>query len=174
MFERNALIELRQWAARPGHKPMVLRGARQVGKTTLVDQFAAEYDVYLKLNLEKNTDRQLFESGMSMDELITTIYLLNNQERKAAPTLLFIDEIQNSPQAVAMLRYFYEEVSGIDVIAAGSLLENLIDKHITFPVGRVEYMAVRPCSFNEFLGAVGEHGLKTAQQRAAVPGSSPR
>ena len=169
MFERNALIELRQWAARPGHKPMVLRGARQVGKTTLVDQFAAEYDVYLKLNLEKNTDRQLFESGMSMDELITTIYLLNNQERKAAPTLLFIDEIQNSPQAVAMLRYFYEEVSGIDVIAAGSLLENLIDKHITFPVGRVEYMAVRPCSFNEFLGAIGENGLKTAQQRAAVP-----
>lgn len=69
MFERNALIELRQWAARPGHKPMVLRGARQVGKTTLVDQFAAEYDVYLKLNLEKNTDRRLFESGMSMDEL---------------------------------------------------------------------------------------------------------
>lgn len=53
MFERNALIELRQWAARPGHKPMVLRGARQVGKTTLADQFAAEYDVYLKLNLEK-------------------------------------------------------------------------------------------------------------------------
>lgn len=69
MFERNALIELRQWAAWPGYKPMVLRGARQVGKTTLVDQFAAEYDVYLKLNLEKNTDRRLFESGMSMDEL---------------------------------------------------------------------------------------------------------
>lgn len=169
MFERNALTELRQWATRPGHKPMVLRGARQVGKTTLVDQFAAEYDVCLKLNLEKNTDRQLFESGMSMDELITTIYLLNNKERKAAPTLLFIDEIQNSPQAVAMLRYFYEEVSGIDIIAAGSLLENLIDKHIIFPVGRVEYMAVHPCSFNEFLGAVGEQGLKTAQQRAAVP-----
>lgn len=169
MFERNALTELRQWAARPGHKPMVLRGARQVGKTTLVNQFATEYDVYLKLNLEKDTDRQLFESRMSMDELITTIYLLNNKERKAAPTLLFIDEIQNSPQAVAMLRYFYEEVPGIDVIAAGSLLENLIDKHITFPVGRVEYMAVRPCSFNEFLGAVGEPGLKTTQQRAAVP-----
>lgn len=113
MFKRNALIELRQWAARPSHKPIVLRGARQIGKTTLVDQFAAEYNVYLKLNLEKK-----IESGMSMDELITTIYLLNNQERKAAPTLLFIDEIQNSSQAVAMLRYFYEEVSVIDVIAA--------------------------------------------------------
>ena len=79
-------------------------GARQVGKTTLVDQFAKEYGVYLKLNLEKSADRQLFESGMSMEELVTTIYLLNNQERKTVPTLLFIDEIQNSPQAVAMLR----------------------------------------------------------------------
>lgn len=148
MFERNALTQLKEWAARPNHKPLVLRGARQVGKTTLVDQFAKEYGVYLKLNLEKSADRQLFESGMSMEELVTTIYLLNNQERKTVPTLLFIDEIQNSPQAVAMLRYFYEEVSGIDVIAAGSLLENLIDKHISFPVGRVEYMAVRPCSFN--------------------------
>lgn len=148
---------------------MVLRGARQVGKTTLVNQFAVGYGVYLKLNLEKKADRQLFESEMSMDERITAIYLLNSQERRDVPTLLFIDEIQNSPQAVAMLRYFYEEVSGIDVIAAGSLLENLIDKHITFPVGRVEYMAVRPCSFCEFLGAIGELGLKTAQQQVAVP-----
>ena len=169
MFERNALMQLKEWSARPGHKPLVLRGARQVGKTTLVNQFSKDYGVYLKLNLEKNTDRQLFESGLSVEELITTIYLLNNQERKAVPTLLFIDEIQNSPQAVAMLRYFYEEVSGIDVIAAGSLLENLIDKHISFPVGRVEYMAVRPCSFNEFLGAVHEDGLRTAQRLIAVP-----
>ena len=169
MFERNALLQLKEWAARPNHKPLILRGARQVGKTTLVDQFAKEYKIYLKLNLEKSTDRQLFESGMSIEELIPTIYLLNNQERQKVPTLLFIDEIQNSPQAVSMLRYFYEEVPGIDVIAAGSLLENLIDKHISFPVGRVEYMAVRPCSFNEFLGAIGEQSLKTAQQQAIIP-----
>ena len=89
MFERNALAQLKEWAARPSHKPLVLRGARQVGKTTLVDQFAKEYEVYLKLNLEKSADRQLFESGMSMEELVTTIYLLNNQERKTVPTLLF-------------------------------------------------------------------------------------
>lgn len=148
---------------------MVLRGARQVGKTTLVNQFSKEYEVYLKLNLDKDADRQLFESGMSVEELLTAIYLLNNKERKDARTLLFIDEIQNSPKAVAMLRYFYEDVSGIDVIAAGSLLESLIDKHISFPVGRVEYMALRPCSFNEFLGAVGENGLKAAQYEIAIP-----
>lgn len=169
MFERNALTQLKEWAARSNHKPLVLRGARQVGKTTLVEQFAQEYGVYLKLNLEKSMDRQLFESGMPMEELISTIYLLNNQERRSVPTLLFIDEIQNSPQAVAMLRYFYEEVSGIDVVAAGSLLENLIDKHISFPVGRVEYMAVRPCSFNEFLGAIDEKGLKAAQRDVTLP-----
>ncbi len=169
MFERNALTQLKEWAARPNHKPMVLRGARQVGKTTLVEQFAKEYGTYLKLNLEKSADRQLFETGLSMQELMTAIYLVNNKQRKNVPTLLFIDEIQNSPQAVATLRYFHEEVAGIDVIAAGSLLESLIDKHISFPVGRVEYMAVRPCSFNEFLGAIGEIGLKDAQQNISVP-----
>ncbi len=169
MFERNALTKLREWAARPGHKPLVLRGARQVGKTTLVNCFAKDYDVYLKLNLEKPADRQLFESDMQMGDLVAAIYLLNNQVRKETSTLLFIDEIQNSPKAVAMLRYFYEEVENIDVIAAGSLLESLIDKHISFPVGRVEYMAIRPCSFNEFLGAIGETGLQSAQHRGAVP-----
>ncbi len=164
MFERNVVKQLREWAGRPHHKPLVLRGARQVGKTTLVDQFAKDYGVYLKLNLERSTDKQLFDRGMSMEELVTTIYVLNNQKRRNVPTLLFIDEIQNSPQAVAMMRYFYEEVPGMDVIAAGSLLENLIEKHISFPVGRVEYMAVRPCSFNEFLGAMGEKGLQAAQR----------
>ncbi len=169
MFERKALAQLREWAAKPNHKPLVLRGARQVGKTTLVKQFAQDYDVYLELNLEKSADRQIFESGLPMEELLTTIYMLNNKERRNVPTLLFIDEIQNSPQAVAMLRYFHEEVSGIDVVAAGSLLENLMDKNISFPVGRVEYMAVRPCSFNEFLGAIGEHNLRDAQGSITLP-----
>ncbi len=169
MFARNALAQLREWAAKPNHKPLILRGARQVGKTTLVKQFAQEYGVYLTLNLEKSADRQIFESALPIDELLTTIYMLNNKERKKVPTLLFIDEIQNSPQAVAMLRYFHEEASGIDVVAAGSLLENLIDKNISFPVGRVEYMAIRPCTFNEFLGAIGEHSLQEAQRNITLP-----
>jgi predicted AAA+ superfamily ATPase len=169
MFERNAISKLKEWAARTGHKPLILRGARQVGKTTLVDQFAEQYEVYLKLNLEKEEDRRLFESDMPIEELLMSIYLLKNKERKNASTLLFIDEIQNSPKAVSKLRYFYEEVKGIDVIAAGSLLESLINRHISFPVGRVEYMAIRPCSFNEFLGAVGEAGLKSAQEECAIP-----
>lgn len=169
MFYRNAIADLRRWADKENHKPLILRGARQVGKTTLVDEFGKEFDVYLKLNLEKNTDHGLFESSPDIHELVTAIYLLNNKPKTEGRTLLFIDEIQNSPKAVEQLRYFYEEVPGIHVIAAGSLLESLIDKHISFPVGRVEYMALRPCSFNEFLGAIGEDQLKEAHAKAAIP-----
>lgn len=169
MFERNALAELREWAARANRKPLILRGARQVGKTTLVNEFAREFPVFLKLNLDKKADLGLFDTDMEVHELLTAIYMLNNKPRKDAPTLLFIDEIQNSPKAVAQLRYFYEELPHIHVIAAGSLLESLMDKHISFPVGRVEYMAVRPCSFNEFLGAIGQTELKKAQASATIP-----
>lgn len=169
MFYRNAIQELRKWATSQNRKPLILRGARQVGKTTLVNEFAKDFEIYLKLNLEKEADLNLFENNTEVDELLTAIYLLNNQPRRNAPTLLFIDEIQNSPKAVAKLRYFYEDVPHIHVIAAGSLLESLIDKHIAFPVGRVEYLAVRPCSFNEFLGAIGENEMKAYHLQAKIP-----
>lgn len=139
MFERNLISELRDWAAKPGHKPLVLRGARQVGKSTLANQFGEEYDVYLKLNLELSAHADLFRHGYTIQEILPLIYYLNRKERIAGKTLLFIDEIQACPEAVAALRYFYEEAPDIDVIAAGSLLESLIDKHISFPVGRVAF-----------------------------------
>ena len=82
--------------------------------------------------------------------------MINERTKKNAPTLLFIDEVQNSPKAVAMLRYFYEDAKWLYVITAGSLLESLIDRSISFPVGRVEYLAVHPCSFTEFLNGIGE------------------
>ncbi|MDL2319846.1 AAA family ATPase [Alistipes sp. OttesenSCG-928-B03] len=169
MFYRNAIVDLKRWAEKEKRKPLILRGARQVGKTTLVDEFSKEFDVYLKLNLEKSIDHGLFERNLNINDLITAIYLLNNKPKIDGRTLLFIDEIQNSPKAVEQLRYFYEEVPNIHVIAAGSLLETLIDKQISFPVGRVEYMAIRPCSFNEFLGAIGEVQLKKAHAKAAIP-----
>ena len=170
MFERETLTELKKWAARAGRKPLVLRGARQVGKTTLVEEFSKNFGTFLKLNLDKKEDADLFEMGLNMTDLVASIYLLNNKLRKDVPTLLFIDEIQSSPKAVAQLRYFYEDMPHIHVIAAGSLLESLIDnKQISFPVGRVEYMAIRPCSFNEFLGAFSETELKNAQHNAEIP-----
>lgn len=157
MINRILINQLLDWKERSNRKPLILRGARQVGKTTLINEFSKDFPVYLKLNLENNADRELFQQYDDIHELINAIYLFNHQLKQDVPTLLFIDEIQNSLKAVAMLRYFYEEAGYIHVVAAGSLLESLLDKQrISFPVGRVEYMALRPCSFIEFLEGVGE------------------
>ena len=169
MFKRNIIGLLEKWATSPNRKPLVLRGARQVGKTTAVKQFARQYDKFLSLNLEKEEHRKLFEPGPSFSDLLMAIYLVNGQSRDNSRTLLFIDEIQNSAHAVAILRYFYEEAPHIHVIAAGSLLESLIDKNISFPVGRVEYLALRPCAFNEFLGAIAEPQLAKYIDEGNVP-----
>ena len=155
MITRNAIESLRSWAAKEQRKPLVLRGARQVGKTTLVTEFAKEFDTFLHLNLEKPEHRRLFSGFPSVQDLLMAISVTLGK-RTEGRTLLFIDEIQNSKDAVAMLRYLYEDAPQIYVIAAGSLLESLIDVRISFPVGRVEYMMVRPCTFLEFLTAIGE------------------
>ena len=160
MFYRAIIDSLREWAENTTRKPLILRGARQVGKTTVVTEFAKEFDTFLHVNLEREADTAIFESNNSPGDILTAIHLLKNKERQPGRTLLFVDEIQNSPKAVAMLRYFYEDMPQLFVIAAGSLLETLIDTHISFPVGRVEYLALRPCSFIEFLGAIGENQIK--------------
>ncbi|GHT20619.1 ATPase [Bacteroidia bacterium] len=157
MIQRKALDYLRKWKNSTHRKPLVLRGARQVGKTTLVNEFSQEYDIFLKLNMEKGQDRLVFEKYDDVRDIIREIFVINNQIIRDVPTLLFIDEIQHSKQAVAMLRYFYEEANHIHVITAGSLLETIMDlRKISFPVGRVQYLAIRPCSFYEFLDGIGE------------------
>lgn len=173
MIHRNLITYLRNWANESDRKPLILRGARQVGKTTLVNDFSNEFDIYLKLNLDKEEDCSLFDTYQEINSLISSIYVLNGQVKRNVPTLLFIDEIQNSPRAVAMLRYFYEEANWLYVIAAGSLLESLINRTISFPVGRVEYLAVHPCSFTEFLNGIGEtfdQNLVETLQAEAVHG----
>lgn len=156
MINRNAFRYLEQWSVSEDRKPLILRGARQVGKTTLVVEFSKKFDVRLSLNLDKPEDKLLFDQHSNIVELTDAIYRHCKQQKKPGSTLLFIDEIQNSPKAVALLRYFYEEMKQLHVICAGSLLESLIDKQISFPVGRVEYLAIRPCSFMEFLNGIGE------------------
>lgn len=157
-MERTLVSELRKWREFDGHKPIVLRGARQVGKSTLVRMFGKEFDVYLELNLERKADNELFETYNDVHELLKAVYFRNGRTPlPTEKTLLFIDEIQNSAKAVALLRYFYEDAGHIYVIAAGSLLESLLEmRQISFPVGRVQYMALRPCSFLEFLDGVGQ------------------
>jgi len=171
MFERNVIMELEQWATKENSKPLILRGSRQVGKTTLVENFAKRFENYLYLNFEKNPSAIiLFEKEQEIDDLVAEIFLFCNKENKSGKTLLFIDEIQSSKMAIMKLRYFYEaKIPDLYVIAAGSLLETMLNKKVSFPVGRVEYLAIRPCVFNEFLRAVGEIQLEKALLNCKIP-----
>ena len=155
-FKRNIFKELNEWGASGRRKPLVLRGARQVGKTTVVEKFAENFDTFIHLNLEVDSDRKLFENDLGVKDLMQKIFLVKNRENRG-DVLVFIDEIQNSPRAVQMMRYFYEEMPELFVISAGSLLEIMMDTHkISFPVGRVEYRYMYPLTFEEFLNAAGE------------------
>src|SRR5690606_18802590 len=169
MFQRDTLERLKQWAAKPKRKPLVLRGARQVGKTTLADELGKTFDTYIKLNLENANHKILFDEYKSMELLLNGIYLTAGKPRVAGSTLIFIDEIQYSSQAIMLLRYFYEEYPEIHIISAGSLLETLMNVAVSFPVGRVEYLAVRPCSFCEFLTAMDKTELVKAVKSQSVP-----
>lgn len=162
--------DLQRWSEKENRKPLVLRGARQVGKTTLVDEFSKQYDVYIRLNLEHSADAFIFSKTDNVKEIYQ--YLCVRKKVVADPakrTLLFIDEIQNEPKAVGLLRYFHEEIPWLHIIAAGSRLQTLIKQRVSFPVGRVEYLSLRPCSFLEYLGAMGENALAQMIRDVDVP-----
>lgn len=169
MFEREAIKWLREWRAKSDRKPLVLRGARQVGKTSLVKSFGKEFDVFIYLNLDQKEDLDLFREEVSVSSLYELLLAVKGKPKDPSHTLLFIDEIQNSALAIKMLRYFYEEIPELCVVAAGSLLETLVNVNLSFPVGRVEYMALRPCSFREFLNALGENALAEMVKNVSVP-----
>lgn len=171
MFQRIALKALRTWAMKDTRKPLVLRGARQVGKTTLVKLFAKEFEAFIELNLEEKENANLFSLELPFEDLLAGIYAKAGLTMETKRTLIFIDEIQNAPDAVKSLRYFYEKRPDLYVIAAGSLLESLVGNHISFPVGRVEYMALHPCTFLEFLGALGENVILEQIEQMKVPRS---
>ncbi|MCM1109266.1 MAG: AAA family ATPase [Clostridium sp.] len=171
MFERDIIHQLRAWGLREERKPLVLRGARQVGKTTVVSQFGREFDVFISLNLEHEADARAFRLSDDVKEVVNYICVLKKQSLpEAGRVLLFIDEIQNEPKAVALLRYFYEEMPHLHVIAAGSRLHALVRQRVSFPVGRVEYLSLRPCSFREYLNATGDGILADEMKRGALSG----
>jgi uncharacterized protein len=169
-FNRRIIQELRVWTTSDTKKPLVLRGARQVGKTTVVRQFGKEFGQYIELNLELFENKTLFEKEGSFDELVQNIFFLNKKSYlKKEKTLLFIDEIQEVPRAMNLLRYFYELEPTISVIASGSMLETLFDSQMSFPVGRVEYMVLRPVTFTEYLYAMKETAALEVLQQKPVP-----
>jgi len=153
-FKRHITPFLIEWKKSSNRKPLILRGARQVGKTTLVKQFSKSYKNFILLNLEREKDIRFFEEFSDVTTIIDALFIENNiQPSQIHETLLFIDEIQESPKAIALLRYFYEDSPKLNVIAAGSLLEHSIRKIKNFPVGRIQNLHLYPLNFSEFLGA---------------------
>jgi uncharacterized protein len=159
---RTELTPLKDWAAQPQRKPIIIRGARQVGKTTLVRLLAetANLDL-LTLNFERQPE--LAELFIQKDprQILKFLSLQTGHPITAGKSLLFLDEIQGSAGVLLpALRYFYEEMPELHVIATGSLLDfTLNDAQFSMPVGRVEYLFLGPLSFEEFLKALGEESL---------------
>lgn len=155
MYKRLLINQLRSWRDRNPHKPLVIRGARQVGKSTLVREFGKEFDVFIEVNLELSADGDIFRRTDDVEEIWSYLCLRNHVVSNPKSTmLLFIDEIQEEPLAVGLLRYFYEKMPWLYVITAGSRLQSLLKQRVSFPVSRVEYLNLRPFSFEEYLAAL--------------------
>ena len=157
---REAFDFLQKWKGRTNRKPLIIRGARQVGKTWLVEQFSGEFEIFVKINFEENPEyKELFRSN-DAKSILDNISLEIGKKIIPEKTLLFLDEIQACPEAIPTLRYFYEKIPELYLIAAGSLLDHVLNElKYSMPVGRVEFLYLHPMSFKEFLVAGGEDML---------------
>ena len=160
-------IELLQWKNSEARKPLLIRGARQVGKSSSVRNLAKNFTYFIEINFDKNPEyRTIFENSLSPNLICEQLELITNTPIKDGETLLFFDEIQTSIKAISSLRYFYEERPHLHLIAAGSLLEFAMAEIPSFGVGRVRSMFMYPFSFEEFLMANNELGLLKTVQKA--------
>ena len=162
----KALVE---WMKDPSHKPLLLRGARQIGKTTAIRHLAERFDGdFIEINFE--TDKRIvaiFEGDFLMSRIISEIEAYTQHRITPGKTLLFFDEIQACPRAISSLRYFYEKVQPLHVVATGSLLEFAFSEISDFGVGRIRNLFMHPLSFSEFMCAMGaevtmEHAEKVS------------
>ena len=161
MLKRREIAYLEEWAARRGRKPLVIRGARQVGKSTLVREFARTAGRPLvTVDFGRNPELRQAFTVRDPARILSTLALLTGQTIAPGTHLLFLDEIQAAPEALTALRYFYEEAPELHVVAAGSLVEfALADTRFSMPVGRVEYLHLGPLAFEDFLDAMGRPEL---------------
>ncbi|MBT3223445.1 MAG: ATP-binding protein [Proteobacteria bacterium] len=160
-MERASFTDLLAWKDRPRRRPLVIRGARQVGKSTLVRLFAREsFDSFVELNFEQNeADDSLFASRRPA-EILPLLEARTGTRIIPGRTLLFLDELQAAPEALRSLRFFFEELPNLHVIGAGSLLElTLAQTPLPMPVGRIEFLHLGPMTFEEFLMANGQNAL---------------
>ncbi len=160
-MKRSLYKELLLWKNRNNRKPLLLEGARQVGKTYLLKEFAdKEYGDCAYFNFEKTPELDsLFKSSLDSSSIIKSLELFIGKKIDSDSTLIFFDEIQASPRAVTSLKYFYEESPKYHVVAAGSLLGVSVSRLSSFPVGKVNFMMLYPLSFFEYLSAVKENLL---------------
>ena len=165
-MRRNQLDFLENWIQRRDRKPLVIRGARQVGKSTLVKLFAEQHGQTLnEVNLDRYPSLNSVFATKDPAKIIAEIEALPRMPPVSSETILFLDEIQSTNNAMPALRYFYEERGDLAIIAAGSLLEFLLANHtFSMPVGRIEYLHMGPLVFTEFLDALGEMNLVKSVQ----------
>jgi predicted AAA+ superfamily ATPase len=165
----NRLIDktLENWKDSSDRKPLLLRGARQVGKSTAVRQLAKEFSYFLEINFEEQPQiQELFKQNLTAIQLCENLSILTGISIVAGQTLIFFDEIQSCIPAISSLRFFYEQMPELHVIAAGSLLEFAIQELPSYGVGRVRSAFMYPFSFDEFLMALNETALLQLKQKA--------
>ncbi len=160
-MQRHALKYLVDWHKNARRKPLIIRGSRQVGKSYLARELAnTQFASLVEINFEESPDLAGLFKGNSPQEIVRNLEVHTGQRIVPGKTLLFLDEIQAAPQVLATLRFFYEKMPEFHVVAAGSLLEFVLEKHdFSMPVGRIEYMHIGPVTFEEFLEANGQQHL---------------
>ncbi|MBU0996375.1 MAG: ATP-binding protein [Proteobacteria bacterium] len=165
-MKRVAETYLNKWLNNPYRKPLVIRGARQVGKSTLIRQFAQNQNLVLnEINLEQHFELNDLFKTFNMDIILKELEGLLGKKIIAPDSILFLDEIQATPYVLPALRYFYEELPQVPVVAAGSLLEFVLSSHnFSMPVGRIEYMYLGPMTFEEYLNEVDQGLLRTVME----------
>lgn len=172
----NRMIDqyLAEWAESDSRKPLLLRGARQVGKSTAVRHLGAKFKNFVEINLERDRRLQeVFLADLDVRRIVAELSAMAGQPITPGETLLFIDEIQMCPEAVMSLRFFKEDMPALHVVAAGSLLEFALQDLPTFGVGRIHSMFMYPMTFDEFLTANGEQRLMEARNEASAAAPLP-
>ena len=168
-IERYIDTLLLEWKHSSSLKPLLLRGARQVGKSWAVEHLGKSFDYFIEVNFEKRPEiKEVFEKVHDVHELANSLGMLYNKPVEAGKTLLFLDEIQASPDAIKSLWSFKEDFPDLHVIAAGSLLEFTLKELPSFGVGRIRSLFVYPFSFDEFLMAEGKSTWVKAKQEASA------
>ncbi|MCL2672301.1 MAG: ATP-binding protein [Clostridiales bacterium] len=164
---RLAIEELKKWKENPNKKPLIIRGARQVGKTWLMKEFgktAFAHCVYISFDNNRQM-RELFSADLKVERLITGIELYAGHKIDPANTLIIFDEVQEVPQALTSLKYFNENAPQYQIICAGSLLGVALHQGTSFPVGKVDFLDLYPLSFTEFMLAMGKEGFVSLLQK---------